>query len=418
MITEQKACNITKPSQSHHGPSLQWHMSSTKPGTIFTHSAFFDDRPNGGLPSLKILSVSDFPKTEKIYCYIWYSNVNTPLVLTASRISMKGWKRTIPKELYKMVESNGRFAEYVFLCQLPSKSDIPVNVSVNTRHCEVPKITMPIIVPKKPKVKLDCGLCVAISFGKIDLSLLVEWFEIHKLLGVKQFNVYNASMNVQMQRVFNYYMSKDDLKLHHMDPVIPSSNLATILFSSLASLNHCLLTNMYTYEYIVVVDFDEVIVPKDHVSYPQLLTILNEYHGSNHNWISYTFRNVYFFNDVPPDATLPLYLPKTSHNMRNASSPQRYVPKSFIHPLNCEVLSNHYCLKGFKGSKTPSATYVSPDIARSHHYRKCGFPETLPYHGKCSEYKALLIKDDIMLRYLKYLDTNVSTTLAHLNVIK
>jgi Glycosyltransferase family 92 len=84
------------------------------------------------------------------------------------------------------------------------------------------------------------------------------------------------------------------------------SRLSPVQVSSPASLNDCLLRNMYRYRYVVVIDFDEVIIPRSYENYSTMLDEIerlsegNQKPGNGKNRSSlqhhtYTFRNAYFF---------------------------------------------------------------------------------------------------------------------------
>ena len=52
---------------------------------------------------------------------------------------------------------------------------------------------------------------------------------------------------------------------------------------------------MYRYEYITLLDTDEVIVPTNHTNWSDLMKDLVETTGSKVSW---AFRNIYFFDEM------------------------------------------------------------------------------------------------------------------------
>jgi len=64
-------------------------------------------------------------------------------------------------------------------------------------------------------------VCVAIAFGRIPTPVFVEWMELTWMLGVREFNVYDAGM-VNMSDVFDYYTRRGWLRVHHMPPPVPA----------------------------------------------------------------------------------------------------------------------------------------------------------------------------------------------------
>ena len=95
--------------------------------------------------------------------------------------------------------------------------------------------------------------------------LLTLMFQTNKLLGIRELNVYEADMT-NMTSVFQHYTSEGSLILHHMPPpvvILPPNNsfrksdlakykydsLESILLASTASLNDCMMKNLYRYRY-------------------------------------------------------------------------------------------------------------------------------------------------------------------------
>ena len=88
-------------------------------------------------------------------------------------------------------------------------------------------------------------------------------------------------------------------------------------------------------------------------------------------------------------------------------------PKSFVDPRLCLSVFNHYCLRPLRQpSMTLVHIYVRADIARSHHYRRCGFG-----NKTCSEYFAQETTDDVALRFKRRLQPAVEAVLNELGII-
>lgn len=70
----------------------------------------------------------------------------------------------------------------------------------------------------------------------------------------------------------------------------------------------------------------------------------------------------------------------------------QFVPKSFVDPRQCFVAFNHYCLQS--STSQTVTVHVNPNIARSHHYRKCGFTSSV-----CRDYYRQQTVDNTALRF-------------------
>jgi len=84
--------------------------------------------------------------------------------------------------------------------------------------------------------------------------------------------------------------------------------MGSVKLASPASLNDCLLRNVYRYRYAVVIDFDEVVVPRFHDDYEQMLAHIDRKYRLRDRAYTYTFSNTYFFLSFQPDVDQPPYL--------------------------------------------------------------------------------------------------------------
>ena len=88
-----------------------------------------------------------------------------------------------------------------------------------------------------------------------------------------------------------------------MEPTVDSVKLA-----SPASLNDCMMRNVYRYRYAVVIDFDEVIVPRLHDDYTQMVAHIDRKFRLKDRPYTYTFLNTYFFLSFQQDTQQPSYM--------------------------------------------------------------------------------------------------------------
>jgi len=80
-------------------------------------------------------------------------------------------------------------------------------------------------------------------------------------------------------------------------------------------------------------------------------------------------------------------------------------------PRTCLVVFNHYCYVSLLPQGSPRRMYdVSPDLARSHHYRLCGFSAAV-----CANYFRQTTLDNITLKFKPQLQPAVETAMAQLN---
>ena len=372
-----------------------WQIYRANAVEVMTYSAFFDDRPAVGLlPSIRMMVVSHMPKNTEFYCHVWYADLSHPYV-TKLAVTKTGRGDVINKIKYE---------QSLFSCALPSSYPVPSHVSLSTVPCKPSSIYLPVIHSVRTSWEHEFGICVAIAFGSVDTAEFVEWMEFHRLLGVTEFNIYDGDISGDMDEVFQYYTRLGWLRVHKMPPAVDEISYGAVKLSSPASLNDCMLRNVYRYRYMIVIDFDEFIVPKVKLNYHDLLEEINKENKLSEPWMSYTFRNTYFLKDFEIDTAQP----ENAHTLRfrHRARPSRafYAAKSFIDPRRCFSVFNHYCYIRFPKSDKKFSIDVRPDLAACHHYRKCNIKD-------CDTLKKEDTLDDIMLSYKDKLVTRINTAL-------
>ena len=107
---------------------------------------------------------------------------------------------------YKL--NNVTLVQVLFSCRLPSDEPRPTHVSFTAAFpCIQSTILLPVKRPFRSEPEHLFGACVAISFGTVPVPVFVEWIELNRMLGVSEFNVYDAGM-VNMSNVFKYYTNQ------------------------------------------------------------------------------------------------------------------------------------------------------------------------------------------------------------------
>ena len=395
-----KSCpTIVRPNESQiKYQNGYWQMSKEGSTEIYVLSAFYDDRPIVGLlPVIRAHVVSNVK--EKVYCHVWYSGYDHPYVTTAI-VTSTGRGEKIGSIRYK---------QDLYSCPLIVSYPLPSHLSFTTSSCHNSSIYLELTVPIRSDWQHEFGICVAISFGMIPIPEFVEWMEINRLLGVSEINIYDGNISSNMSKVFDYYVNKGLLRVYSMPPPVMDFSVKGVKLSSPASLNDCMLRNMYRYRYVVIIDFDEVIVPRQQLNYTDLLKAIDKQQRLPHSSPSYTFRNAYFFSQFPEDTSQPPYLKTMRRRYRIQPSRFLFAPKSFIDPRSCLSVFNHYCWKRFPLPDKRWTIDVNTSLALSHHYRSCSLGKS-----KCSSLEGERTQDDVLLRYKPVLDINVREALKNL----
>lgn len=103
---------------------------------------------------------------------------------------------------------------------------------------------------------------------------LIEFIELHKILGATHVTLYNDSMSKTVGCALKYYEDRGEVTLlpwHHLDMVSQKEIRTEGLF---AALNDCLYRSMYKYEYLALLDIDEFIIPRHEDTILDLIRLL------------------------------------------------------------------------------------------------------------------------------------------------
>lgn len=107
--------------------------------------------------------------------------------------------------------------------------------------------------------------------------------------------------------------------------------------ASTASLNDCQLRNIYRYRYVIVIDFDEIVVPRFHRNYSHMINDIQRKYQIRDPPYQYQFVNTYFFLEFQEDTTQPQYL--RTMRYRRRSPPSRHgVSASILTFANSELI--------------------------------------------------------------------------------
>lgn len=449
--TSDYCMNMRRPPASsviYHNVYWQRLTSKSPPKDLVVYSAFYDTRPAVGLiPVVRILAVMQgYNDSTVIHCQIWYADENRQPLLVIANILRTGRGHKIGKVIY---------GQYMFTCpidaQFGTTSVIPSHVSLSFERCAPSTTFIPIKIPFAAPVSdsvesrvgasfaHEFGMCVAIAFGKsINDQWLIEWFELHAILGVTEINVYNATLNLSAATndVLAFYQRTGLLRVFQMPPPVNGTDIDAVKLASPASLNDCLMRNMYRYRHTVVVDFDEVILPRIHLTYSDLVLALNRVHRLNDTYYSYAFRNAFFLLDFP--TVPPIIKDLRGHDrpsdreviegrekgndlflvrQRGRAPVSRflYSAKSFVNPRNCLSVFNHYCYVPFSANETlsnaPRVVDVHQSFAQVHHYRLCN-RDKMP----CSNMLSAPERDDAILAFSDKLSQRVQHVRSMLNI--
>ncbi|XP_066435845.1 glycosyltransferase family 92 protein F13G3.3-like [Eleutherodactylus coqui] len=259
-------------------------------------------------------------------------------------------------------------------------------------------------------------VCISTMFGSQENILqFVQSLEMYRLLGAQKVVIYKNSCSEAIGQVLDYYVSEGfveivpwpiDKYLRTSDSWHQSMDYTSQIgyYGQLMTLNDCLYRNMYKSRYVTLNDIDEIILPRLHKTWDELMEALEKkYPGSS----AYLIDNHYY----PMNITVPNFQNAFPKNLPGTNILQLiyYEPKSQYVWKNHKMIVNprevihtlvHSILRSYKRSlKVPS------HIVALHHNHIPTQPN-LPLSS--------LIKDTTIWKYNSSLITNVNKVLRQL----
>ena len=208
----------------------------------------------------------------------------------------------------------------------------------------------------------------------------------HRIMGVDHVTVYINAVSLSVLSVLQYYVAIGYLTLRSIS-AIDTDPYKQPRFTSIAD---CMQRHMYSHQKVLVIDFDEVIVPRDDITLVEFVDQYSKSHNLQEAHLQ--FQNVMFFTDSPfQDLSKPegLTFLRTRHHQKPHPFPGPM--KSIQDPTVCPFGTNHRCLMDY------NTVFVNATIAASHHYKPCATTRSHPWD--CEKEMAALEVDNIMLRY-------------------
>ena len=386
----------------------------------------------------------------KLYCMLQKTSLDQQI---SAHVTVDAY---VYERSMKEIRLNNKIVHRVMItCRVPELTYYTKVLVTSAVSCTVPKdvelLDIKTIESSSPDSRV-IGVCVPLAYGHfddVDAVRLVEWIEINRMFGVSEINIYNVTMTVTEKygAVLDYYVEQKVVRLHHIPPPLqtwPQSDTYNISkFADLVVLNECMMDNMYRYSYVIVIDFDDVMVPraKPNSTYEQVLASALVYGQTSRRIASYLIRDALFYLDLQEHESssvqVPDYLSTLRHTIRIGNGQQLSNPKQVTNPRLCVHLYIHYCDQVFTSDDVDkpayNLAYVSAQQMLVHHYRKsCRAKwragvrhEDRVATSRCRHVRKSLrhnnngrgLADTFMLRYAQRLVERVGPVLARFNLL-
>jgi len=412
--------------------NIYWQTLRTTNGTFQLFGAYYDNRKKSRIgPAVRILGMIDRiePKV-KTFCQLWFDGIKDPVIVKTFEYKymwINKWGN------YKQ----GIYQPYLIACQIPKTLHHmePASVSMVEVECDTSTTNLRVINNRPPKGenKKNFAVCVkGLDFLYDDLSVrLVEWIELLSILGADKVFFYELQVHPNITKVLRHYEQEGRVQVTPLTLPGGQPNVAGFQHMYLTKktnhkrqneiipYNDCLYKNMYLYNYVILLDIDEVIMPKQDMTWEQLINrILPKSLNIKPEVHSYNVRNVYFLDEHQHDhgwiKDIPVYMHMLQHVHRaaNFTKPNQYI-KCFHDTEKVLTLHNHFplaCLGGACHSYP-----ISVEDAQLQHYRDdC----VKSLKKTCDEYKEYQVEDTTIWKYKDELIQKTMRTLDTLGFFK
>lgn len=366
--------------------------------TFYLYGAYYDERkdvPQG--PVVRILALVNQlkPPFPTSYCQVWYENQTVPQLPQISEY----------KSIWKWGGTR-MFFPVLMTCPLSKTSSntnetagIPQAVSIVVHQCDTAVNILNVVFnkPSEVEARSTFAVCVkGLDFPYIDLSnRLAEWLEMQRLLGAEKVFMYEIDVHPNVRRLLDYYEKEGFVEIRPITlvggvvglPILQHWILKSTIFNKrlneLIPYNDCFYRHMYEYEYIALVDVDEIIMPRGELRSWHDIVQASMPHSESMNctqgFAALCFRNTYFPHNPdlfpvvnstddynPQPSSNPSYMFYLNHTYRTANYSRPGDATKCLHRTSKAVtLHNHYSIE-WMGTCKP---FNMPEtIAHLQHY--------------------------------------------------
>lgn len=297
------------------------------PDKCFVYSAYHDDsREAASGPLVRVVGVARTKKQGRLWCQLGFASPGNDTLR---------W-HSVPAQVKTIREHwNLRYSAAFILCPLREvRGARPDFVSVSSEQRPAladyawPRATatrdefnasyghwsasptgniLPVVASRSPSSPAEHELTVCVKplhYNFDRAGQLVEFIEMHRLLGVSHFTFYNHTVGERVDCLLRRYADEglvDVLPWRQLDVASQKEIRTEGIF---ASLNDCLYRHMFDSQYLLMIDLDELVVPRRHRTLVQMIdSTLNMTSSSRVG--AYYFRNAFFYLSWPDDAEAP-----------------------------------------------------------------------------------------------------------------
>ncbi|KAM9324226.1 uncharacterized protein PAF06_000239 [Gastrophryne carolinensis] len=366
----------------------------------FVVSAYYDARES---TKVRVITILHDQEVKELYCWFYCLNADNYIPVRAE-IDVHEWR-------FKF-----HYGPADVSCEEPPNC-FSKFISVHTSNTS-DKGQMPVfeIMNRYPQpFKVNFTVCISVMYGNRTNCVLnmIQALEMYRFLGAQKVVIYKTTCSKAIQEILDFYVSEGLVeiipwpidkylrtsKAWHQDRD-PASQIG--YFGQTVALSDCLYRNMYTSRYVTFNDLDEIILPRMHQDWHELMKYME---GRYPNNAVFLIQNHFYPNNVT-DPTFHTAFPKNvpGTNILELIHYEPEIPgihnahKMIVNPREVIQIHVHKALKAYKGSVD-----VPEHIVSLHHNRDM--------HPSVTS----LFRDPIIWKYNASLIKSVNRVLDQLN---
>lgn len=381
--------------QIHNDYWQEYHNNNI---TYYLFGAYLDRRPNTikETPIVRVLTMihyiapenSDYPPT---YCQIWYKDKPEPVITLVNDL----------RRIWYYEWGHGSEHNYPHLLDCPvldeHKDWIPETIALVASPCD--KATNNVKVYYRPlkenEEKKGFAVCVkGLDYPYVDIShRIVEYIETMRSLGADKVLMYNLQVHPNTTKVLKYYEQTGFLEYRPMSLSIEVGNLHdyrhiemaqngfSYILHEVIPYNDCLYRNMYLYNYVAVIDIDEIPMPVgDFTNWYDLMEFGETVSDENcKRFASFCFRCIYFPR-YPEKPRFSQEFPEYFYMMQHVYRVKEHIRPEWatkcLHNTDRVIATHNHFPMHWTWDVCPSYSFEAKD-AQLHHYREPPLKETL-----------------------------------------
>lgn len=220
------------------------------------------------------------------------------------------------------------------------------------------------------KVHFEVGVCVRPMFNYSDTFRIVEFVAYYEALGVERFIFYKYDAVPEVNEIIDRLQSSN-YSIDWYPWSLPPDLDDMWALGQVANMNDCIYRHMGAASYIVMVDFDEFVTPRHHMTIPELM---NSQDLPWKNSGSFVMRSCVFCLEYETDSLpepIPEFVTQTRIRRENKVWPFHHRSKFIVKPDRIISVGIHYVKEHMP---QVSECLVKPSQVLVHHYRAdlCG----------------------------------------------